>query len=269
MSLGEQFQVIAGIRWSEYKSVAATSRYESDKAAPSLSAIYQPRPWLSLYGTFVQALEEGGIAPASTVNAFEVLPPAQSEQYEAGVKAELAKGVVASASYFQITRPSSFTDTTTNRFVLDGETEYQGIEFAAFGELTSRLSMTASALWLDAEQQRAANLALIGKRPENTPKWTGSLFLEWKPPMIAGLALNGGLFYVGDRAVNALNQNFIGGYTTVSAGVRYERVVSGRKLAAQVNVDNLFDRNYWNAAGNGFLGVGAPRVVKFQISAAL
>jgi len=262
-------QAIAGLRWSDYKSVAATTRYTSEKATPSLSVIYQPRGWLSVYGTYVEALEEGGIAPANTVNAFEVLPPAQSEQIEAGLKAELARGIVASLAYFQIKRPSAFTDTTTNRFVLDGETEYDGLEFAAFGELTPELSLTASALWLDAEQQKAANTALIGKRPENTPEWTGSLFMEWKPKALAGFAVNGGVFYVGDRAVNALNQAFVDGYATFSGGVRYERVVAGRKLAGQVNVENAFNKRYWNAAGNGLLGVGAPRVVKFQLSAAL
>ena len=262
-------QVIGGLRWSDYESVATTSRYESSKASPTVSLIYKPQPWLSVYGTYVEALEEGGIAPASTVNAFEVLPPAESEQIEAGAKAELGRGVVASLAWFQITRPSAFTDTTVNRFVLDGETEYRGVEFAAFGELTPELSVTASALWLDASQQRAANAALIGKRPENTPEWTASAFAEWRPEPLGGLALNAGVFYVGDRAVNALNQAFVGGYTTVSLGLRYEREVAGRRIAGQVNVENALKERYWNAAGNGFLGVGAPRTVKFQLSAAL
>ena len=262
-------QVIAGLRWSDYKGASATATYRSDKASPTISLIYKPRKWVSVYGTYVEGLEEGGIAPASTMNAFEVLPPAQSKQWEGGVKAEMARGIVASASYFHITRPSAFTDTTRNFFVLDGETEYQGLEFAAFGELTSIISITASGLWLDATQQRAANLALIGKRPENTAEWTGSVFAEWKPPMLEGLALNAGVFYVGDRAVNALNQAFIDGYATVSAGIRYEREIGGRRIAGQINVENAFAEDYWNAAGNGFLGVGAPRVVKFQLLAAL
>jgi iron complex outermembrane receptor protein len=268
VSLGEAWQLIGGVRYTDYKSVATTSRYDAEEASPTVSLIYKPQRDISFYGTYVEGLEEGGTAPSNTVNAFEVLPPAQSRQVEVGAKAE-AMGLIGQAAYFHITRPSAFTDTATNRFVLDGETEYQGVELAAFGALTPRLSTTLSLLYLDASLKRAANAALIGKRPENTPKWSGSAFVEWKPAFAPGLALNGGVFFVGKRAVNALNQAFIDGYATASAGLRYEREVQGRRLAAQVNVENLFKTDYWNSAGNGLLGVGAPRTVKFQLSAAI
>ncbi len=40
-------------------------------------------------------------------------------------------------------------------------------------------------------------------------------------------------------------------------------------MSAQVNVENVFDKGYWSTAGNGLLGVGAPRTVKLTLSAAL
>jgi iron complex outermembrane receptor protein len=269
ISLGEAWQLMGGVRWTDYESVATTSRYEAKDASPTVSLIYKPTPKLSVYGTYVEGLEEGGTAPLNTANAFEIMPPAQSKQVEAGAKAEVLAGLIAQVAYFKITRPSAYTDTSTNRFVLDGETEYQGVEFAAFGELTPQLSTTLSLLYLDASLQRAANTALIGNRPENTPKWSGSAFLEWKPAPLPGFAVNAGVFYVGKRAANPLNQAFIDGYATVSAGVRYEREIDGRRVAAQVNVENAFAKDYWNTAGNGLLGFGAPRTVKFQLSTAL
>ncbi len=267
-------QVLAGLRWSDYESVnvpasltAAVTRYDADELSPAVAVVYKPRDNISVYATYLEGLEEGGIAPANNVNAFEVLPPATSEQWEAGVKAELGEDVVASLAYFEIVRPSAFTN-PQNVFVLDGETEYRGVEFMAAGELTDSLSLIASGVWLDASQERAANPALIGKRPENTPEWTASLFADYRIAAIEGLSVNAGLFYVGERAVNPLNQAFVDGYTTASLGARLQREIAGQMTTLQVNVENLFDKDHWNSAGNNLLGVGAPRTVKFAVTRA-
>lgn len=267
ISLGDRWQAVLGVRRSDYESETRTTRYAAKTTTPSVALIYKPQPWASLYATYLEGIEEGGVAPANTVNAFEVLAPASTEQAEVGAKAELGAAVL-SVAYFRITRPSAFTD-ATNRFVLDGETEYRGVEASAFGRVTNRLSLTASALVLDAEQKRAANPLVIGKRPENTAKWTASLFAEWRPPILEGFAVNAGVFAMGDRAVNAANQGFIGGYATADLGLRYTRQVDGRALTGQINIENIFDRGYWSTAGNNLLGVGAPRTLKFTLSAAI
>ncbi|WP_374470090.1 TonB-dependent siderophore receptor [Phenylobacterium sp.] len=266
-------QVMAGVRWTDYESrsnlaAATPTVYSAEKTTPAVAVIYKPRDWVSLYATYLEGLEEGGIAPANTVNAFEVLPPAKSEQWEAGVKAELAEGVVASLAYFRIVRPNAFTN-GERRFVLDGEVEYSGVEIMASGEVTETLSLVGSALWLDAEQKRAADARLVGLRPENTAEWTASLFADLKIPQVEGLVLSAGAFYTGDRAVNALNQAFIDGYVTFDVGARVTREIAGRETTFQVNVENLADKNYWNTAGNGLIGVGAPRTLKFRITRAL
>lgn len=264
MRIGEHWQVIAGTRYSDYENETPTTRYKKSDLTPSLGVVFKPADNWSIYGTYLEGLEEGGIAPANTVNAFEVLPPAVSEQYELGVKLEAAHGLALTLAGFQIERPSAFT--LNNRFVQDGRARYRGIEFVAAGELTTDLSLIASGVWLDAEQVAAANAQLIGKRPENTPEYTTSLFAEYRLPMVEGLALNVGAFYISNRAVNTLNQAYIDGVTTYSAGARYHFEISERAVTTQLNVENLTDKNYWNSAGNGLLGVGAPRTVKLSAS---
>lgn len=260
-------QVLAGLRWSDYRSISART-YSAEEVTPAVSALYKLRPWLSVYATYLEGLEEGGIAPANNVNAFEVLPPAKSKQWEAGAKAEFGEAVVASLAYFEITKPSAFTN-AENRFVLDGETEYRGVEFMAAGRLDENLQVIASGLWLDASLERAADARLIGKRPENTPKWTASVFADYRIAAVEGLSVNAGLFYVGKRAVNPLNQAFVDGFVTATAGAKLERELGGKRTSFQVNVENLFDEDYWNSAGNNLLGVGAPRTVKFTVTRAL
>lgn len=267
------WQAVLGLRRADYDSrlsnattTAVPTLYAAKKTLPSAALIYKPREWLSLYGSYLEGLEEGGVAPANNVNAFEILAPAQTKQTELGAKAELS-GLVASIAYFEIARPSAYTN-SANRFVLDGEVEYKGTEFTAFGKVGPDLSLTASALVMDAKQTRAANAAVLGKLPENTARWTASLFAEYALPTVQGLSLSAGVFSIGRRAVNAANQGFVPGYTTADAGVRYRWEAGGHDYSAQVNVENIFDKGFWSTAGNGLIGQGSPRLVKFQITAA-
>jgi len=268
--IGEQWQAMVGARGSRYENVSATTRFEADKVTPSASLMYKPTGRLSIYGSYLEALEESGTAATlpGVTNAGEILPPALSKQKEIGVKAEVAQGVLVQAAYFDIKKPSAtYTPSTTaipRTFVLNGLAHYKGIEVAASGEVTKQLSLIASTLFMNAKQLNAQNAATHGKVPENTPERTASLFAEYRLQDVPGLALNGGLYYVGKRAVNDANQGFIDSYTTLSLGARYTTRVAGNRTTFQAVVDNATDKNYWATAGNGLLGVGAPRTLKLM-----
>jgi iron complex outermembrane recepter protein len=267
-------QLLAGVRYSDYKSrnqsaTGAVTRFALDKWTPSVGLVVKPGRDFSVYATYLEGLEEGGTAPANAANANEVLPPAVSQQYELGFKGDVLAGLVFQIAAFQVDRPSAFTDPADRVFKLAGEARYRGVEASFTGEITRRLSLYASGQYLDAETRRAVSPLLEGMRPENTPKWTGSLFAEYRPAAVDGLALGAGLFYVGRRPVNNFNQAFVDGYTTYSASLRYalDRVADGMEL--QLNADNLTNKSYWGAAGNGLVGVGLPRQIKLTLRTAL
>lgn len=258
--IGEQWQAMVGARRSRYQNVTATTRYEADKISPSASLMFKPTRTLSIYGSYLEALEESGTAPTGTSNQGTVLPPALSRQKEVGVKAEVAQGVLVQAAYFDIKRPS--TTTINNVFSMNGLAHYKGIELAASGEVNRQLSLIASTVFMNATQLNAASASTFGKVPENTPERTASLFAEYRLQEIPGLALSGGLYYVGKRAVDNANQAFIDSYTTLSVGARYTTKLAGKRSTFQAVVDNLADKDYWSTAGNGLLGVGLPRTLK-------
>jgi iron complex outermembrane receptor protein len=261
IALGERWQLMGGARWGDYRSTTTTRTFEARRVNPQVSLAYKPRPWLNLYASYLEGLEESGTAPATAVNAGEVLPPALSKQRELGAKAQLARGLLVQAAWFNLRRPSTFLD-AARLFTTNGLAEYEGLELAASGELTREWALVASAMFLDAKQRNAANAATFNKIPENTPKRTASLFAEWRPGGMPGIALNAGAFYTGARAVNNANQAFIPGYTTLALGARYAIRVGGRNASLQANLENATDKDFWNTAGNGFLGVGAPRTLK-------
>ena len=261
--LSPQWQVLAGLRASDYTNQGATSRYTASDVSPNVSLMFKPQAETSIYASYLEGLEETGTAPASRANSGEVLPPAVNKQYELGVKTRAWSNVFTQASLFQIRRPLTTVD-AGNRFIVGGLSEYRGLELSVSGEATQQLAVVASAIFLDAEivTVSSGNTSELGKKPENTPRQTLSLFGEYRLKDIQGLAFNAGAYYVGERAVNNANQAWISGYTTYSIGTRYRTKWDNRSVTLQANIDNLTDKDYWATAGNGLLGTGAPRTLR-------
>jgi iron complex outermembrane receptor protein len=126
VSLGERWQVVAGLRRVElatrnYNFAGnQTAAYDRGATTPSVAVVFKPQTSLSLYGSYVQGLEQGGVAPASAVNAGEVFAPLESEQIEAGVKWQPSSNLLLSASLFRIDKGLGYTDPATNRFTQEG-----------------------------------------------------------------------------------------------------------------------------------------------------
>lgn len=263
---GDWLQVLAGWRETDYESINAGRRYEADEGSPAFGLVVKPRDWLSLYGTYIEGLEEGGIAPITAANSGEILPPGITEQIELGAKAEFGD-VLVTLAWFDIDRPSSFVN-AANTFVQDGRTTYAGIEFSAAGEF-GNFSIYSTAMWLDAELERAANAAIEGNQPENAPEFTGSLYVEYRLPAIEGLSLSAGVFHVGERAINVQNTAFVDGYTTFDLGGRYQMEIAGKPTTFRLYVENVADEEYWAATGTNLLGVSLPRTVRFSFTTSM
>ncbi len=259
--LSEQWQVMAGVRRSDYVSQTTTTRYAAEKTSPSVSLMFKPTPRMSVYASYIEGLEETGQAPANRANAGEILAPSVNEQVELGVKAEVAQGLLLQGAYFDIKRPSTTVD-AGNRFVLGGEARYKGLEFAASGEINKQWSVVASALLMDPKITSTTVASELGKTPENAPKLTYSVFGEYRLSAVPGLSLNAGWYYTGKRPVNNANQAYIDGVGLLGLGARYRTRLFGSNAIIQANLENATDKTYWSTAGNGLLGVGAPRTLR-------
>lgn len=265
--LEEKLQAIVGVRSTDYTSTTATTNYDvSGRTNPFYSLVFKPTRNTSIYGSYLKGLEAGGNAPANTANAGSILPPLTSTQKEIGAKAKLPGGLLAQLGLYEIERPSTFIDPATNRFVPNGLARFRGLELFLSGEVGKHVSLIGSLQNLDARQVKALNATTLNKNPENTARYTGSLFAEWRTP-VANLAASAGAYYTGRRALNNTNQGFVGGFTTYSAGVSYRMKFGDYPLVLRVNGDNLTNKNAWAAAGSNLLGVTAPRLLKFSVTA--
>jgi len=261
--IGEAWQLLAGARRTNYRSVSSVSpRYDTQPTSPSVGVMYKFREETNFYANYIEGLEEGGTAPTTAANYGAILPPAVSKQKELGMRTEAWSGMLFSASLFDIERGSAYTN-TQNYYVADGRTHYQGLELSLNGELTPEWSIFSSALFLSAEQKRVQNTALLGKTPENTPDKTFSLFADYHPENLPGWSFNAGAYYMGERPVNNLNQADIPDYVLFGAGVRRTTSWFEKKVSLQLNIENLADKRYWSSTGNGYIGYGKPRTLKF------
>jgi len=263
IALGDRWQALVGARHADYENTTPAGRYSATKTSPNVSLLFRPWRDVSFYASYLEGLEETGTAPANRANSGEILPPSVNKQKELGMKARLGGSALAQAALFDIDRPQTSVD-AANRFVLGGRSRYRGLEVSASGEIGRTWALVASALWLDAEISSvgASNANELGKTPENTPRQTFSLFAEYRVPQVAGWAVSAGVYHVGKRMVNNLNQAELDSYTTLSLGTRYVTRLAGRPVTLQANLDNATDRDYWSSAGNGLLGAGLPRALR-------
>jgi iron complex outermembrane receptor protein len=270
ISLGKAVAITAGVRHTRLQQQnltfagAISTDYARSATTPSLGVVFKPMPNLSIYGSYIEGLEQGGVAPAGRVNAGEVMAPLESRQIEAGVKWHARTGLFVSAAIFEIEKALEFTNVATNRFVQDGRQVHQGLELTANGRVTRSLDLFAGVMVLDPTAERTGNPAIDGRRPVNVPRLTLNGFAQYRLPGTDGLSVNGGFQYVGDRPFDATNSRVVGSFALFNAGLRLDSRLAGRKAIYRVNVDNIADKRYWASAGTT-LHAGLPRTLKFSM----
>ncbi|CAM2154511.1 iron complex outermembrane recepter protein [Pararobbsia alpina] len=262
IELTPQLQFIPGVRQSEYStSQAGTPNSDISKTTPSASLVYRITPNTSVYASYVEALESAGSAPSTAENAYAILPAVVSKQEEIGIRTQLSSGVLASLALFNLRQPSADTN-DDNVYVLDGTARYRGIEFSLQGDVTKDLSLTGSVVYLDAKQVAASDPTLLGKVPENAAHVTANVFANYRVAFVPGLSVNGGVYYIGPRAVNDANQAWIGGYTLYTAGLQYTTKILGKRATFQANLENASNKRYWSSVGSSQIGVGLGRTLE-------
>lgn len=236
----------------------------SDKAtvnSPAAGFLYDVTPTTTLFASYMKGLEDGAIAPVNAANANEILAPAISVQKEIGIRNSYFRGLSISASLFDISRANAVIDPVSNVFANNGTIRYKGAETVIAYDINPQWTLNAAGQYLHAEQV-SVDRTINGLVPENTPRFIGNLFATHRPAWLPGLSLKAGTSFVTRRYVNPQDQGTIPGYALLSAGAGYVTKLGGRRVALQLNIDNLANKRYWNSAQQGTLGTGMDRSIK-------
>lgn len=280
LSFRDIVHVTGGVRVTDYTNDGSTNSntkapYNVKPTAVSGGVIVKPMKWMSLYGTYIQGLEENAIASNNVDNAQTVFPPISSTLYEAGLKLEPRKNLLIQLAYFDIKRTGAYNERvpagsppgTQAHGYGDATQTYRGFEASVGGYVVPDLAINATLMLLKARTYQAANPATTYTRPAGTPNvsWSlsGEYAVSWLTPR---LKVSAGAFHTGNQPLDDTNNVFTAPYTTFDIGASYEFELGEHKLVARVNGQNITGKRYWASVGSGSVAESLPSVVKFSLA---
>lgn len=240
-----------------------STSYSQNALSPSLAVLVKPWQNISLYANYIQGLQQGTIVDRSYANAGQVFAPFKSKQYEAGIKADWGY-FGTTLSVYQITQPSTLTDTATNRLNVDGEQRNRGVELQTFGEPVTGLRLLGGASYIDPILTKTQDGINDGKMAATTPKWQGNAGAEWDIPYVPGLTVTGRAVYTSWQYLDVDSpRRKIPSWTRFDAGLRYLLTgVMQKPVTLRLDVVNLANRGYWSTGCcNAYVTQAEPRAV--------
>ncbi|MBS7456894.1 ferric-rhodotorulic acid/ferric-coprogen receptor FhuE [Coralloluteibacterium stylophorae] len=254
-SLADPLSLILGARHTDWESEDEGADRSHDVTTPYAGLVWDIDGTWSTYLSYTDIFQPQSLRYAS--GAF--LDPVEGMSYEAGVKAAwFDDRLNASLAVFRIEQDN--VAQATGELLPNGEAVYRAAEGTVSEgydfELTGRLAAGWDATFgVSHYTARDAGGASINTQ---LPRSTVKLFTSYTPQALPALTVGGGVnwqnrtYYV-DAVYGEFEQD---PYALASLFARY-RITP--QLSAQINVDNLFDEEYYSQFNSGYGAWGAPR----------
>lgn len=267
IALGEHWKALAGLRYDSFRQksrshITNQTLLRTDQEwSPRLGLVWQPSKTQSWYASWNRSFQPSGEAFALSVANADISPE-KTVNYEVGARFDFLDGRVSTTvSAFQIERSGiKAVNATTLITEPIGTQRTRGVEASGQASLADGWRAIASYAHLDARITRStakdSGVFVQGNRPTLTPRNSASVWVMHDFQDRFGLG--GGLSYVGDRWANLGNTVVLPAYVTADASA-WVRIA---KLKVQLNLNNIFDRDYI-VSGHGTSAnlnmPGAPR----------
>jgi TonB-dependent siderophore receptor len=274
ITIADRHVVLIGAGHTRFREVL--DGYSANKTNPRLGYIYKASPNLSGYANAAT-----GFFPSGATGQFgQFLPPEKMRQLEAGFKADLLEqDLLLTGALFDIeqrdqavTDPASIALPPDQQWQLNiGKTRTRGAEVQAIGRIARRWRLIAGYAYLDAELvDDGPDLFNDGKRLGGIPKHSLNLWAVHEfGGALQGLALGGGVFAQSRVPIGFENRSFYAGWAQVDLAAYYKT----GPWKAQLNVKNLFDREYLLTQALSFerlaairVGTATPRTLTFSLA---
>ncbi|MNV66669.1 Ferrichrome receptor FcuA precursor [compost metagenome] len=90
--------------------------------------------------------------------------------------------------------------------------------------------------------------------------------MEWDPSFAPGLTLTARALSTSWQYQNLENTRRIPGWTRWDIGMRYATRAFDHPVTLRAAVNNVFGKDYWSSASEGYLRLGSPRSVMLSAS---
>ncbi|ROO40161.1 ligand-gated channel [Pseudomonas sp. AF76] len=235
-----------------------------DAFVPFLGVVYKASETLSLYGNYSRSFKPNDVVDKDS----RTFKPEEGRSYEIGAKYDPLPGLNINLALFDIVKKNVVT-TVDEVSEAAGKVGSQGLELDITGRLSERWELIGTYAYTHTEILDDPKNE--GHRLADAPKHTASLYLTHHlnvPAEFGAWHAGGGARYVGERAANNDNGFWLSSYTVADAFLRWESPVLGYKTSLQLNVDNLFDKQYYPSSTGSELqvNVGEPRTARLSAS---
>jgi len=272
INVSDSLKLIAGSRlsWYESENLRNDTRYQVVReVTPYGGVVYDLDDKHSVYASYTRIFQ-----PQSAYNASgSLLDPITGSNYEAGIKGEYYGGRLnASLAVFQIDQENrAISDTsgpspcpgTTSTYCsrASGKVESKGVELEVSGEPLPGWQLVAGYTYVHAEYVKDADPANEGRRFDTAyPTHQFKLSTDYRLPgeldrwRVGGSVYAQSAIYEADTSYRIEQKRYA--LVGLHAGYRLDA-----RTSLRLNVNNLFDRKYyegvgWTTGGNQY---GAPR----------
>jgi len=266
LTLGARRQMVKNDGFSS-GTLATASRYSASRITPSMALLHKLNEQLSLYGSYIEGLSQGGTAPDTAANAGEMLKPYRSKQVEMGAKMDFDLWAWT-ASVFQIDKPGAQTHPDTLIYAEYGTQRHRGLELLLFGEPHTGVRLLGGISWMQAQWHKTFQAQHQGRQVTGVPRLMLKINAEVDVPQLPGLTVTGHIQHTGTRQATDDNRLSLPAFTILDVGLRY---TFHDALTVRASVQNVTNKAYWAGSrmggdGSGLSGgLGAPRT--FLLSA--
>lgn len=272
IQLSRHVQAVVGLRVDSFRVDFRDNRTAADLSSrdglvsPRAGLVYRPVEPVSIYGSYsLSYLPRAGEQLSSLSLTNQALDPEAFRNYEVGVKWDLRPALSATGAVYRLDRgnvavPDPIDPT---RSVLVDAQRTRGVELELAGSLTRAWSVAGGYAWQDGEITRAISAgAPAGAVLPQVPRHAFSLWNKYDVTSRVGVGL--GLIRRGAVFTSTDNTVVLPAFTRVDAGLF---VGLTAKLRAQLNVENVFDEEYYASAhSNTNITPGSPRAVRVALT---
>ena len=273
IELTPQWHAVAGLRYDRFKTKhlnktsGAQLETTDSPLSPRLGLIYKPAETVSLYASYsIAYVPRSGEQLSSLTATNAALDAEEFKNIELGAKWDISPDLSASAAVYRLKRSNVAVTNPLfplESFLADGQTT-EGVELGLSGKLTPQWSLMGGYAWQDAKLARnAAFPALTGATLAQVPEHTLSLWNRYDFSDRFGAAL--GVSYRDSIFAAVDNRVTLPAFTRVDGALFYKL---SNQLALQLNVENMFDREYYASAhNNNNITPGSPRAFRMTLNA--
>jgi catecholate siderophore receptor len=280
LDLTTQWKLVGGVRLDNFTgdydrsgSVAPnnTALSRSDTLlSKRLGLMYQPTDEVSYYASYGTSFNTSGDLYQFDPQSANT-PAESSRNIEVGAKWELYEGDLslrtALARSNKYNERNTDIDTATNSYLLSGKRHTDALEFEVAGRINPQWDIFAGLGFLRAVIDQAgsneAGQAEVGQNPGLSPSRQATLFTTYR--LNQAWRIGGGMTAVSQNkpANSVTTQNRAPGYVKADALVEYR---INQSNAIKLNIDNLFDKVYYNTLYRGFAAPGQARSVRVTLT---